>query len=364
MRRLAGTWPPAVLAARQDEAWTRVTTWTATALRLLHDEGATYPAVRAAFRAATAGLEAAYLRAGRFAPHPKWRESYARHHLAHSPDARRVLAAQQQLAEVLAHPPYRTDGLAKALEEHQDRQRPATDRQAPCLDWHGPLTAAADTFADAHGRIHLLRRRAPGAPVLSAVRAAAHAGETVYLAGETGYDRLLSQQRPGYDHAMRVSEPMRWLHAHGLTGAPTGDTPATEHLRWRYLNFLLWRKLRVIDKTRRRGLLFTCRWYQLQVVDHLLEARALLAGTHAPPLHRLAGSPSRFARPSLVGLLDEARADTGLSDVGVFLSQGWRDLGELQDRLVRRRLLDPRDVTDPLASQWDVQYWKYENLFS
>ncbi|WP_133259987.1 hypothetical protein [Streptacidiphilus pinicola] len=363
MRRLAGTWPPAVLAARQDEAWTRVTTWTATALRLLHDEGTTYPAVRAAFRAATVGLEAAYLCAGRFAPHPKWRESYARRHLAHSPDACRVLASQQQLAEVLAHPPYRSEDLAEALEEHQDRQKPPGDGQEPCLDWHGPLTAASDTFADRHGRIHLLRRRAPGALVLGAARAAAHAGETVYLAGETGYDLLLSQ-RPGYDHSMRVSEPLRWLHAHGLRGDPAGDTSATENLRWRYLNFVLWRKLRVVDKTRRRGLHFTCRWYQLQVVDHLLEAETLLAGTHAPPLHRLTRAPRGFTRPPLAGLLDEARADTGLSDVGAFLSQGWRDLAGVQDRLVRHRLLDPRDVTDPLAGQWDVQYWKYENLFS
>ncbi|WP_042369534.1 DUF4037 domain-containing protein [Streptacidiphilus neutrinimicus] len=363
MRRLAGAWPPDVLAARQDEAWTRITTWTATALRLLKRDGTTYPAVRAAFRAATAGLEAAYLRAGRFAPHPKWRESYARHHLAHSPNAGRVLAAQQRLAEVLAHPPYRTEVLADVLERHQDQQQPATDGQAPCSDWHQVLTRAAETFTDDHGRIRLLRSRAPGAPVLGAARAAAQAGETVYLAGETGYDGLLSP-RASYDHAMRVSEPLRWMQEHGLGGAPAEDTRTVRHLRWRYLNFVLWRKLRVVDKAERRGLIFTCRWYQLQVVDHFLEAQALLTGTHARPLHRLTTTLDGFPRPCLVGLPGEAHPDAGLADVSAFLSQGWEDLAELQEHLVRQQLLDPRDVADPLASQWEVQYWKYENLFT
>ncbi|MEY9967544.1 hypothetical protein ABIA33_005615 [Streptacidiphilus sp. MAP12-16] len=360
--RRAGRWPRAVLAERQDDAWTRITTWTATARRLLAEQGPTYPAVRAAYRAATAGLEAAYLRAERFAPHPKWREAYANTLLADHPAAGPLLAAQQDLARVLATPPYRLDAVSAALERHLGVQCPP-DRVRAEPDWQSVLAGAADTFTDALGTVRVVRERAPGPRVLHAVREAAAAGATVYMASETGSDLAISG-RGGYDRQMRISHQLRWLDEHAGPGGLAEESGRVRRQRWRCVNFLIWRKLRVADKAARRGLLFTSRWYQQQVVDHLVEAQALLAGTEAPALHRLVSQRMPYLTPELADLLGARRADVRMADVSEFLTWGWHDFTALQDALVQAKLLDAHDVADPLASQWDIQYWKYENLFT
>lgn len=363
LQQRAGHWPPAVLAARQDDAWTRITTWTATARRVLAGDGPSYPGVRAAFRAATAGLEAAYLQAGRFAPHPKWREAHAGPHLADDPAACAMLAAQSDLAHVLASPPYRTDEITAALDRHLAVQGPLQHEEAPLPQWQAVLADAADTFADSSGTIRVVRQRVPGADVLRAVREATRAGATVYLASETGRDQLAGE-RLDYDRCMRISEPLRHLYDQHRPGLLPGEAEHIRRRHWRCINFLIWRKLRVVDKAARRGRLFTCRWYQLQVVDHLAEARALLAGTHAPPLHRLEVDTMPYLTAELAQQIGGPRADVCFADVTEFLTWGWREFADLQNTLVLEGLLGRRDVADPLASQWDVQYWKYENLFS
>jgi hypothetical protein len=166
---------------------------------------------------------------------------------------------------------------------------------------------------------------------------------------------------------MRVSEPLRWLterHPGLADGATTGEGRQLRRRRWLYLNFVIWRKLRVVDKAARRGQHFTCRWYQMQVVDHLVEAQALLLGVHAPPLHRYDPEGLGFLTAPVLRMLLEQPADTWLGDTGNFLGWGWHQLHKIQQTLIERAQLSEQATADPLATQWDTQYWKYENLFS
>ncbi|MFD0530365.1 hypothetical protein ACFQ1I_32745 [Kitasatospora arboriphila] len=202
--------------------------------------------------------------------------------------------------------------------------------------------------------------RAPGEAFHVAAREAARAGEVVYLASELGSDRIVSRT---YDGVMRTAEPFRWLA--DLAKRDVG--PPGIHVqkrRWRFINFIIWRKLRVVDKAAKRGQAFTCRWYQFQVIDHLLEALAMLEDEHLPPLHR-------YGSPGLASLKAPLFTDIALlptsalvGDVQNFLAWGWREFEGLQHTLVKHGLLPREAAQDPLATQWEIQYWKYENLFS
>ncbi|AXI77307.1 nucleotidyltransferase family protein [Peterkaempfera bronchialis] len=350
----AGRWPAPVLASRHEAARTRVATWTHTAQRELAATGYTYTALRAACYAATAALDLAYLTAGRYGPHPKWRHPHADRLLAEHPRALTALENMNRLARALIDLPDSPRAFGAALAEHQAEQAPPDT--AATRPWAEALTAAAHRFADQHGVIWVAHDRSPGTRFLTAARTAAAAGEAVYLAEELGGDLL---QRPGrsYDQALRIAAPLRWLAG----SAP--ESQAVTRRRWLYLNFVIWRKLRVVAKARRRGHPFTCRWYQLQVIDHLTEARALLAGGQPPPLHRYTRQALSLLSPPWSDLLTTDAILGRLRDLDGYLMWAWGELEDVQQRLVARQLLPAAAVTDPLATQWDVQYWRYENLF-
>jgi hypothetical protein len=180
----------------------------------------------------------------------------------------------------------------------------------------------------------------------------------VYLAEELGADFLPLGDRT-YDSAMRVADSLRWL---------AGQTPALggaiERRRWLYINFVIWRKLRVVAKAEQRGLHFTRFWYQLQVIDHLVESLARLHGGFAPPPSAWSPKTLPFLEREWLDLLLTPRCSAFLKDVEGFVTWAWKEFASIQADLVRHALLPQRAVDDPLATQWEVQYWKYENLFA
>ena len=62
-------------------------------------------------------------------------------------------------------------------------------------------------------------------------------------------------------------------------------------------------------------------------------------------------------------LLDPAALRRAIDDPAWFLDWGWRMYRDIRDHLVRLGVLAEAAARDPLATQWDVEYWKYENLF-
>ncbi|MGE7433984.1 hypothetical protein [Kitasatospora sp. NPDC001175] len=355
--RRAGHWPADVLQARKDDARTRIVTWSETSRRLADQQGLTLATVRSAFRSATASLELAYLDAGRYAPHPKWRSTYAEAMLGGNRRASSTFDAHRRLAGYLALAQWTVPDLEAVLLEHSELL--GLDGAGPAVGgWASALEHLATPYTDDLGTIWVAKDRAPGNAFHKAAREAARAGEVVYLASELGSDRVVSRT---YDGLMRTAEPFRWLA--GLAQRDSGSLGVElQKRRWRFVNFVIWRKLRVVDKAAKRCQVFTCRWYQLQVIDQLLEALAMLEDGHLPPLHRYGSSGLAFlkALPFEDAVLRPAAL---VADVREFLTWGWREFGKLQDTLVERGLLNPEAAQDPLATQWEIQYWKYENLF-
>lgn len=356
LSRVAGRWPIPVRDARQLAAQTRVATWTERALRALDGDGFSIPAVRAACHAATAGLECAYLVADEYAPHPKWRHAQAMKLVGRSPAGASALAVVDRLAMELVDATDSPGSLTEALEIH--RAALVADVCRPEGGWHRHVSLHADPFSDASSTVWVARGRAPGQAFHAAARAAAEEQVPVYLAEEMGADYLRAGDHT-YDNTLRVSDPLRWLAGQTLAS----QNSAIQRRRWLYVNFVIWRKLRVIPKAEKRGLPFTRLWYQLQAVEHLVEAWARLHGAYAPPLLNWNVKTLSFLEQRQVDVLTSPQATMMLRDTEEFLGWAWREFGKIQRQLVSRGLVPQSAVDDPLATQWDIQYWKYENLF-
>lgn len=190
-----------------------------------------------------------------------------------------------------------------------------------------------------------------------------------YLAPEFGVHALTSGGR-SYDQALRIPDALRWAAQHAqpslaVQSSKLRDSASIETKRWLYLNFIIWRKLRVVDKTLRRGLDFTRYWYQLQVLDHLYEAYSRLAGTFIPPGHILAlGDLDALPARLRLALTVPEECSHLLDDPPAFQRWAWDQFTKLQARLIGEWRLSADAVSDPLHTQWVVQYWKYEDLFA
>lgn len=249
-----------------------------------------------------------------------------------------MLAAVDRLSSVLISPAPTVDMLIKGLDEYRRALPGSSIQPAATHPGGGPDIGGAGWVAEGHH----------------------------YSCGELGLQSIPGGRRT-YDRALRIADGARWLRSRSLpngTGTSLREGRTVTDRRWRYVNFVVWRKLRVVDKSNRRRQPFTCRWYQLQVIDHLIESEARLAGTVAPPSHLRVAEHLDFLDLHTVGqLTDPARLTSLLVDTGGFLEWGWRMFGQLQDRLVESGRLHPAAVADPLATQWEIEYWKYENLF-
>jgi hypothetical protein len=356
LSRVAGRWPEPVRREKQRATETRVASWSSHAARLLLHEGCTFPALRAAGRAISAGLEAAYVAADAYAPHPKWRHARARHLLGDHPAGAVILDAADRPTALLTGVSGEPQTLACALNEYS-AELVAPEHQVAGRAWES-LNSHADAYAVPTGRIWVARNRVTDEAFHAGAREATEQGEVVYLAEELGADFLPLGDHT-YDSAMRVADSLRWL---------AGQTPvlggAVERRRWLYINFVIWRKLRVVAKAEQRGLHFTRFWYQLQVIDHLVESLARLHCGFAPPSSAWSPETLPFLEREWLDLLLTPRFSAFLKDVEGFVTWAWKEFASIQADLVRRALLPQRAVDDPLATQWEVQYWKYENLFA
>ena len=362
----AGRWPEPVARARELAARARIDTWAAVTRSETRSNGLTFAALRAAMRVATAGLDLAYLVARRYGPHPKWRQMMAHRLLEDDRRAAAILAPLDALAGVLAALDRTPADICGAVDHFADAVR---HEDLEVADWRAALRHHAVPVAVPSGAYWLATAPTTDPYLYAAARIAAHAGEHVYLADELGTHHVLARGR-SYDTALRIADEVRWSikHGHSALDAPTfkvHDSVSIAGRRWRYLNFVIWRKLRVVDKASRRGQPFTCRWYQLQVLDHLTQALARLAGDFAPPPHlHTAVRPDRPDNELCQVLADPQALSALLADVPTFLRCGWDQLGRLQRALLASGQIAADAIDDPLATQWDVQYWKYENLFT
>jgi hypothetical protein len=329
----------------------------------------TFEAARSAWRAVTAALDAAYLVGGSYGPHPKWRRPLANRLLAHSGDALRVVAALDVVADSIR--------TATSVDQLDDRLVELVQTvPVPLDDADGAdLARTALTFREPCGRhSSVVSTVAIPESLERFVLDLAAEGTATYLPDELGVSALL-RWNGTYDVAMRVCDMLRWLVANGVLDTPlpvqvTSESRSVKRRRSLYYNFLIWRKLRVVEKALRRDQPFNFLWYMLQVAELLLEVIARLQDGFRPPEHQYAREVPGLVASSPVAagelgelLLVPAALRRGIDEPDWFLGWGWRMYRDIRDHLVRAGELPDAAARDPLATQWDVEYWKYENLF-
>ena len=126
-----------------------------------------------------------------------------------------------------------------------------------------------------------------------------------------------------------------------------------------YLNFIIWRKIRVIEKAIQRKNLLNQEWYSNQVIEHLIEIMLRLKGYNLPneliQIHAI--KKSNFLEKE-VNLLIKSLKLPIKERVDIY----WRIFHTVQNYLKKKKILSSYNLNNPLITQFDIEYWKYENL--
>ncbi len=172
-----------------------------------------------------------------------------------------------------------------------------------------------------------------------------------YLAEETGIHYL---DRKDYNSLMRIQSKyfdLRLYH----------NKIEKKILRKiiSYLNFIIWRKIRVIEKAIQRKNLLNQEWYSNQVIEHLIEIMLRLKGYNLPneliQIHAI--KKSNFLEKE-VNLLIKSLKLPIKERVDIY----WRIFHTVQNYLKKKKILSSYNLNNPLITQFDIEYWKYENL--
>lgn len=368
--RRCSFYPPEVASWRA--AGNAFRTWrhALTATRLLSDTGISFLAVRQLWRSMTTALDLAYLRGHRFGPHPKWRAQLAPVILGAGGD----LQVLRRIADTVVKGIHGADvagaltAAAQELGSWAETIGLETTVAPPAEDGRG--VPDVWRFTGASGDILVTN------PVMTSrpeIREAARRGGLIYLEDELGTGGLLGRHY-SYDQALRISDRARWLVRHldsqlAVPGFKLDESPGIVVRRFCYLHFVLWRKLRVVEKAVRRDQPFNSAWYLLQVVDHFLELFARLDADFLPPEElygeALTAPPPELPEAGYVhGLaLGQERILHALRAPREFCQEAWKLFSAVQRELLASGLVSEQAVTDPLSTQFDIQYWKYENQF-
>jgi hypothetical protein len=144
------------------------------------------------------------------------------------------------------------------------------------------------------------------------------------------------------------------------------ENDALRRKRALYANFIIWRKIRVIEKSVKRNLPFVTLWYTAEAVLEILSAYYRLAGDHIDWLDDL--SPiGEFNIPDAFGELllrpGALQAHFVRGEQQHLTAILWQTYRALQDRWRREEWVNKANLEDPLATQFEIEYWKYEGLF-
>jgi hypothetical protein len=173
-----------------------------------------------------------------------------------------------------------------------------------------------------------------------------------YLVEETG---LNYNGRMNYDRLLRIQD--KYLaHYKNKYLAINDDLYKKVVL---YLVFVIWRKIRVAAKAPLRKNFFNQCWYNLQVFEHFVELLARLekrAFVHEDSQIDFLKSDIKFKK--VAGLLLKSLELSQDKKVEIY----WECYNDLKKYILKNRILTEFEVESPLIIQFDIEYWKYENI--
>ena len=173
--------------------------------------------------------------------------------------------------------------------------------------------------------------------------------DNFFLSGETN---ILLRDNYDYDSIMRFQDKYAEIDVNKIS-------PETENKRINYLHFIIWRKIRVIQGALKRDNQFNQYWYSNQVVEHLIEMIFRLKKKKLPyESIQFSSLKSSNFFPEIYELLIKSYD----ADIPKRVELFWKCFFILQDYIKKNEILSKFQIENPLIVQFDIEYWKYENL--
>ncbi len=173
-----------------------------------------------------------------------------------------------------------------------------------------------------------------------------------YLIEEIG---LNYKGRMNYDKLLRRQD--KYLLHHNDDYLLVGDDIFKKVIL--YLVFIIWRKIRVATKAPLRKNFFNQQWYNLQVLEHFIEFIARLekrAFVHENKQLDFLRSDRKFKK--VADLLLRTLELSQDEKIKIY----WECYNNLTKYILENNILTEFQVKNPLVIQFDIEYWKYENL--
>jgi len=174
-----------------------------------------------------------------------------------------------------------------------------------------------------------------------------------YLIEETG---LNYKGKINYDKLLRRQD--KYLLNHSGNYFPINNSGIYKKVIL-YLVFIIWRKIRVATKAPLRKNFLNQRWYNLQVFEHFIELLARLekrAFVHENKQLEFLRSDRKFKK--VADLLLKSLELSQEEKIKIY----WECYDDLTKYILENNILTEFQVRNPLIIQFDIEYWKYENV--
>lgn len=313
-------------------------------------------------------LDIFYWKNNSYTPHPKWKYKLAilkQDELEHrnlSQGINNILNAVQFT------PRYILDHMEQLIEEIENKIILST-KDDKNSENHLP-----DLIVESVSNTDLLVKNHISYPQLTKLCRMINDENKILISHELGFSHLT---RPGYsyDISMRISDQLRYLVLSGTDTLKFGkyklsESPNILKKRMLYYNFILWRKIRVVEKSIKRHNLFNYLWYSLQVIEHILELFFRLENQFFPVDEDIQQQCDNLkqAYPDVSFIFWKILCGNDvtnylLNNKSEFVNLCWEIYKMLQKRMLDNAYISQTDAENPLETQFVIEYWKYENLF-
>ncbi|MBH8599053.1 MULTISPECIES: hypothetical protein [unclassified Thermoactinomyces] len=324
-----------------------------------------YYSLRLLFRILSRTLDIYYWRNGSYTPHPKWKYRLAtllKKQYRHNP----ILWYIDQVLEAILKRDFvnclnKIEWLIEYLENEIDSR---SNNQGISVLEKGLVKIESDQRV-----IYLIEDTVINKKRFKELKSLIFAGKRLLYPTEIGYFHF---KRPGYNYdiAMRISDRFRYLmnkQNHQIPHYMIDENNNIQRKRFRYYNFIVWRKIRVVEKALKRNDKFLYIWYSIQVIDYLLEIAFRLVNDFMP-MEEISGESilHLYSRTNsyLWDIVSENEfANIVLNEPGKFIQLCWETFRHFQSIFLQKGFITQKEAEWPLDTQFEIEYWKYENLF-
>ena len=169
-----------------------------------------------------------------------------------------------------------------------------------------------------------------------------------------------------YDRFMRISNQEKWAQNEHIS---ISDTLQKKVIK--YYNFIIWRKIRVYEKSIKRQIRFVQLYYGLNICIDILTVLFMFNKKYMPPIESfqqqnieevLSILPENL-KEEWSSLLSKKAMEWIIGKPDIFIDFTWKTYHVIQREWYQRKLITQKAIRDPLNTQFEIEYWKYENLF-